>query len=214
MVLKGLTPFSQGEVRYKGRSYDKSTHTQQLIDNGVSHIPEDRQKSGLVLGMSIRENMILGMEDWDRFKNGPFQKQREMTAFAEEMRARYDIRCTGIEQDAQSLSGGNQQKVILAREIARDPSFMIVCQPTRGLDVGAIEYVHAQILEQRKRGCAILLISYELDEIMELSDRILTIYNGEITAEYQNGQVTGEQIGLAMTGFRTMGASGKEGGIK
>jgi len=208
MVLKRLIPFTQGEVRYKGRSYGKGTSTQQLIDGGVSHIPEDRQKSGLVLGMSIRENMILGMEDWDRFKRGVFQRQKEITAFAEEMRGRYDIRCTDIEQTAQSLSGGNQQKVILAREIARDPSFMIVCQPTRGLDVGAIEYIHSQILEQRKRGCAILLISYELDEIMELSDRILTIYNGEITAEYQTGQVTGEQIGLAMTGFRTAEKAG------
>ncbi len=210
MVLKGLAPFSKGEVRYQGRSYGKGASVQRLIDSGVSHIPEDRQKSGLVLGMSIRENMILGMEDWARFKWGPFQKQKEITAFAEEMRTRYDIRCTGVGQEAQSLSGGNQQKVILAREIARDPQFMIVCQPTRGLDVGAIEYIHAQILEQRKRGCAILLISYELDEIMELSDRILTIYNGEITAEYQAGQVTSEQIGLAMAGFRAAERTGQD----
>lgn len=209
MVLKGLTPFSKGEVLYQGRSYGKGTNAQRLIDGGVSHIPEDRQKSGLVLGMSIRENMILGMEDWARFKRGPFQRQKEITAFAEEMRSRYDIRCTGVGQEAQSLSGGNQQKVILAREISRDPQFMIVCQPTRGLDVGAIEYIHAQILEQRKRGCAILLISYELDEIMELSDRILTIYNGEITAEYRAGEVTSEQIGLAMAGFRTSERSGQ-----
>ena len=204
-----MLDYSAGQIIYNGKPYTKKLTTQQLIDSGLSHIPEDRQKHGLVLGFSIRENMVLGTEDWPKFRRGPFQNRRAIVQYSETSVHDYDIRCTNIEQTAQSLSGGNQQKVILAREISRNPQFILICQPTRGLDVGAIEYVHTQILQLRKLGCAILLISYELDEIMQLSDRILTIYNGQITANYRNGEVTSEQIGLAMTGFsRTKNAEG------
>lgn len=202
LVLKKLLPYSSGEILYQGKPYTKSVTTQDLIDAGLAHIPEDRQKMGLVLGFSVKENLVLGMEDWTQFSKGLFVNQKALNTFSQEMQGQYDIRCASVEMPAAGLSGGNQQKVILAREISRNPSLLVVCQPTRGLDVGAIEYVHRQILEQRKRGCAILLISYELDEIMSLSDRILTIYNGEIVACYQNGEVSSEQIGLTMTGFR------------
>ena len=209
LVLKRMLDYSAGQIIYNGKPYTKKLTTQQLIDSGLSHIPEDRQKHGLVLGFSIRENMVLCTEDWPKFRRGPFQNRRAIVQYSETSVHDYDIRCTNIEQTAQSLSGGNQQKVILAREISRNPQFILICQPTRGLDVGAIEYVHTQILQLRKLGCAILLISYELDEIMQLSDRILTIYNGQITANYRNGEVTSEQIGLAMTGFsRTKNAEG------
>ncbi len=200
-VLKRLLAYTSGAVRCFGKAYGKATTTQALIDDGLAHIPEDRQRRGLVAEFSVGENLIVGMEDWPRFRKGPFLNRKEITAFAEELRRQYDIRCTGVDLPVGSLSGGNQQKVILAREIARDPKLLIVCQPTRGLDVGAIEYVHAQLLRQRAQGCAILLISYELDEILALSDRILAIFGGRIVAEYQNEDITGEQIGLAMTGY-------------
>ena len=210
LVLKKLIPFTEGTIRYKGKPYTKNVSTQELIDNGVAHIPEDRQKMGLVLEFSGKENLVLGMEDWKQFCKGPFVDYKALDAFGEKMREQYDIRCKSVNMAAGEFSGGNQQKIILAREISRNPSLLIVCQPTRGLDVGAIEYVHKQILEQRRLGCAILLISYELDEIMSLSDRILTIYNGEIVASYKNGEVSSEQIGLAMTGFRQKAAEGQQ----
>ncbi len=207
-ALKRLLQPTAGHIRLFGKEYDRETTTQKLIDEGLAHIPEDRQRRGLVPEFSIRENLIMGMEDWPRFSKGPFLNQREITSFAEGLRGQYDIRCTGIDLAAGSLSGGNQQKVILAREISRDPKFLIVCQPTRGLDVGAIEYVHAQLLAQRKHGCAILLISYELDEILSLSDRILAIYGGKIVEEYKNEDISGEQIGLAMTGYKQNSPAG------
>lgn len=199
-VLKCMQPFTEGEIIYNGVAFDKHTDTQMLIDSGVAHIPEDRQKHGLVLGFSLYDNMILGSEDNEQYKKGVFQNKAAITEHGKKLREEFDIRCHSLDMMAGGLSGGNQQKVILAREISRSPKFMIVCQPTRGLDVGAIEYVHQKMLELRKKGCAILLISYELDEIMELSDNILTIYNGVITASYKNGEVTKEQIGLAMVG--------------
>ena len=200
-VLKRLIGYTSGSIKLFGKEFTKDTTTQDLIDSGMAHIPEDRQRLGLVTDFSVKENLILGMEDWDRFVKGPFLNQTAIRDFAEEMKEQYDIRCTGIDFRTGSLSGGNQQKVILAREISRNPKFLVVCQPTRGLDVGAVEYVHSQILRQRELGCAILLISLELDEIMSLSDRILVIYNGKIVAEYENKDVAGERIGLAMTGY-------------
>jgi simple sugar transport system ATP-binding protein len=201
MVLKGLMKPSGGVIKYFGRKYTGSTTTQKLIDEGLAHIPEDRQRRGLIPGFSIKENLILGAEDRPRFVKGPFLNQKEIDAFGEDLRKKYDIRCSDIDIPVEELSGGNQQKVILAREISKTPKLLIVCQPTRGLDVGAVEYVYAQLLNQRERGCAILLISYELDEILSLSDRILAIYDGKIAAGYENGEIAGEQIGLAMTGF-------------
>jgi simple sugar transport system ATP-binding protein len=208
MALKRLISIRGGSIKYFGREYTKSTTTQNLINGGLAHIPEDRQRRGLIPGFSVKENLVLGAEDWPRFIKGPFLNQREITAFGEDLRGKYDIRCTGIEIPVEALSGGNQQKVILAREISRNPKLLIVCQPTRGLDVGAIEYIYAQILKQREKGCAILLISYELDEILSLSDRILAIYGGKIVAEYQNEEITSEQIGLAMAGFEKQKIAG------
>lgn len=202
LVLKKLINVTQGSIKLFGNEYTKKTTTQELIDQGVAHIPEDRQKRGLVLGFTIKENLVMGMEEWPEFSKGAFLNFKSIKEFGDTLKDQYDIRCSGIDSLASDLSGGNQQKVILAREISRNPKLLIVSQPTRGLDVGAMEYVHEQLLEQRKRGCAVLLISYELDEIMSLSDRILTIYNGQIMDEHMSGEVTSEQIGLAMTGFK------------
>lgn len=201
MVIKRLLMPTGGSIRFMGQEYSSSTSTQWLINHSLSHIPEDRQRRGLIQGFSVKENLILGTVDWPKFRKGPFLKQAVITEFAQNLCNQYDVRCASIELAAEGLSGGNQQKVILAREMCRDPKLLVVCQPTRGLDVGAIEYVHRQLLEQRARGCAILLISYELDEILSLSDRILAIYGGKIVAEYANEDITSEQIGLAMAGF-------------
>lgn len=201
LVLKKLIHKTRGTIKFCGEEYSKKTTTQKLIDSGLAHIPEDRQKHGLILNFSIKENLILGSEDQQEFCKGEFLDDKKITSMGEKLREEYDIRCTGVAMEAGALSGGNQQKVILAREISRNPKLLIVSQPTRGLDVGAIEYVHSQLLEQRKKGCAILLISYELDEIMSLSDRIITIYNGKTVAEHRCCDVTRETIGLAMTGI-------------
>ncbi len=202
MVLKKLIDKTQGIVKFCGKEYTKKTTTRSLICSGLAHIPADRQKYGLAMGLNIKENLIMGNEDDKEICKGYFLDDRKICTLGEERIEKFDIRCSGIGLAARSLSGGNQQKVIIAREISRNPKLLIASQPTRGLDVGAIEYVHNQLLEQRKRGCAILLISYELDEIMSLSDRILTIYNGEIIAEHKSSEVTREQIGLAMAGMR------------
>ncbi len=201
LVLKKLINKTKGTIKFCGKEYTKKTTTQGLIDAGLAHIPEDRQKHGLILNFSIKENLILGCEDKSEFTKSVFLDEKKISSYGDVLIEEYDIRCRGADMLAGGLSGGNQQKVILAREISRNPKLLIVSQPTRGLDVGAIEYVHAQLLEQRKKGCAILLISYELDEIMSLSDRILTIYNGKIVSEHRCCDVTRETIGLAMTGI-------------
>jgi ABC-type uncharacterized transport system ATPase subunit len=200
LVLKKLINRTQGSIKFCGKEYTKETTTRSLIESGLAHIPADRQKHGLVMGFSIKENLIIGKEDSRELCRGYFLDDKKISTLAEGLRQKYDIRCPGISLITRMLSGGNQQKVILAREISRNPKLLIAAQPTRGLDVGAIEYVHEQLLEQRRKGCAILLISYELDEIISLSDRILTIFNGEIVAEYDSKDVERAQIGLAMAG--------------
>jgi simple sugar transport system ATP-binding protein len=213
MALRKLINVTQGTIEFCGKEYSGKTTTQSLIDSGLTFIPEDRRKHGLVLQFSIKENLIMGVEDDAAFCKGWFLDDKKITAFGEKLREEYDIRCTDVNLAAGMLSGGNQQKVILAREISKDPKLMVVSQPTRGLDVGAIEYVHSQLLEQRKRGCAILLISYDLDEIISLSDRILAIYNGEIISEYCGDDVNSSVIGLAMTGIKKADAAQSNGGI-
>lgn len=200
LVLKKLLQTTDGTIRLGGNEYSKKTSTQNLIDWGLSHIPEDRQKHGLILNFTIKENLILGIEDRDDMKSGLFMNRNRIQDLGETLIDDYDIRCRGTDMLAGGLSGGNQQKVILAREISRNPKLLIASQPTRGLDVGAIEYVHQQLLEQRSQGCAILLISYELDEIMALSDRILAIYDGQIVSDHDACDVTRDTIGLAMAG--------------
>ncbi|MDQ3991971.1 MAG: ATP-binding cassette domain-containing protein, partial [Actinomycetota bacterium] len=167
---------------------------------GVGYVPEDRHGRGLVLNMSLWENALLGRQGDPRFVRpggrlalGPI-KQR-----AERLVREYDVRGRGIAVDAATLSGGNQQKLILARELEEDPRLLVAHHPTRGLDVGAIEFVWRQILDQKAGGRAVLLISAELDEIYALSDRILTLYEGRITGEYPP-HAPPEEVGMGMTG--------------
>lgn len=168
---------------------------------GLSTIYQDRHKDGLVLPYSVVENLILGYQDKPNFlKDRIFLNRKRMVEHAERLIDQYDIRCGSMQSPAGTLSGGNQQKIILAREISSDPKLIMPVQPTRGLDLGAIEFVHKKLVEQRNQGKGILLFSLELDEILQLSDRIAVIFKGEIITVLENKNLTKEALGAHMLG--------------
>ncbi|MFL5959899.1 MAG: ABC transporter ATP-binding protein [Gaiellaceae bacterium] len=197
-ALTGLHKIESGNVTIAGR---KLSHTsaRAALDAGIGHIPEDRQRRGLVLEFTIAENIAL--HDYARPPDAKWGWlfPARMVQRARALVREFDVRGGGPFTRAGALSGGNQQKLVAAREIARDPKVLIAAQPTRGLDVGAIEYLHRRLVAERDEGRAILLVSLELDEILSLSDRILVIYEGEIVGEH-TGEVSEEQIGLEMLG--------------
>ena len=199
-AVTGLRRTSAGRVRLGGHDVTGSS-ANRILDLGLGHIPEDRQRRGLVLNFSLAENLAL--HDFDKEPNSRFGWlfPRRIIHRARGLLKQFDVRGGGPQTLASALSGGNQQKVVLAREIARDPRVLIAAQPTRGLDVGAIEFVHQRLIEARDSGEAVLLVSLELEEILSLSDRILVIYEGRIVAEYPP-DVTEEELGIAMTGGR------------
>ena len=174
----------------------------------MSHIPEDRHKHGLVLDYTLEDNMVLQRYFEPQFvSKAGFLKRKAIREYANRLIEQYDVRSgQGPVTVARSMSGGNQQKAIIAREIDKDPELLIAVQPTRGLDVGAIEYIHKQIVAQRDAGKAVLLVSLELDEVMSLSDRILVIYEGEIVGELDPKTTTAEEMGLYMAGAKRKGA--------
>jgi general nucleoside transport system ATP-binding protein len=203
-AIAGLQKIRSGSVELAGRTYD-SASAREMLDAGLGHIPEDRQRRGLVLEFTIAENIAL--HDYAKspdakwgwlFPNRIVQRARGLIR-------EFDVRGGGALSRAGTLSGGNQQKVVAAREIARDPKVLIAAQPTRGLDVGAIEFLHRRLIEERGEGRAILLVSLELDEILSLSDRILVLYEGEIVGEH-GADVSEEEIGLEMLGGRRAAA--------
>jgi len=199
-ALTGLLKIESGTATIAGRELAHA-NARDALDAGIGHIPEDRQRRGLVLEFSIAENIAL--HDYAEPPDARFGWlfPGRMISRARTLIREFDVRGGGPLTRAGSLSGGNQQKVIAAREIARDPKLLIAAQPTRGLDVGAIEYLHRRLVEERDEGRAILLISLELDEILSLSDRILVLYEGRIAGEHE-GEVSEEQIGLEMLGGR------------
>jgi simple sugar transport system ATP-binding protein len=197
-ALAGLIRPESGGVELAGRDVTHES-VRKHFDDGFGHIPQDRQRHGLVLEFSIAENVAL-----HEFRTEPDSRlgwlnPRALIARARRLIKEFDVRGGGPATHAGALSGGNQQKVILAREIDRDPKVLVAAQPTRGLDVGAIEFVHRRLVEERAEGRAILLVSLELDEVLSLADRILVLYEGEIVGEYPP-TVTEEELGLAMTG--------------
>ena len=172
----------------------------------MSHIPEDRHKHGLVLDFSLEDNMVLQRYWQPEFQNHGFIRRGEVRTYAERLIDQYDVRSgQGPVTVARSMSGGNQQKAIIAREVDKDPNLLIAVQPTRGLDVGAIEYIHKQIVAERDQGKAVLMVSLELDEVMNLSDRILVMYEGEIVGEFDPRKTTVEELGLYMAGAKKQG---------
>ena len=200
-ALSGLSPVAGGEIILSGRVINKDT-IMERIEEGMGHIPEDRRKHGLVAGLTVAENLALKDFNSDKYPFGMLNF-RAMEENAEKLISEFDIRTAqGAVTEAGSLSGGNQQKVIVAREISLSPDVLLIAQPTRGLDVGAIEYIRKRIVEERDKGRAILLVSFELDEIMNLCDRIATISKGSIVGVFDRDEVTSEEIGLMMTGIR------------
>jgi simple sugar transport system ATP-binding protein len=199
-ALTGLRQPESGTIVAAGRDITDAT-AREVLANGVGHIPEDRQRRGLVLDFTLAENLAL-----HDFRDPPDSRlgwlyPRRLIERAKTLLAEFDVRGGGPETQAAALSGGNQQKVVVAREVSRDPRILVAAQPTRGLDVGAIEFVHRRLIAERDEGRAILLVSFELDEILSLSDRILVIFEGRIVGEYPP-TVSEEELGFAMTGGR------------
>ena len=199
-ALTGLRKRESGRVLIAGQEVERPS-ARRMLDAGLGHIPEDRQRRGLILEFTIAENMQL--HDYSRSPMARFGWifPRRFIELARRLIEEFDIRGGGPTTKASSLSGGNQQKVVAAREISRDPKVLIAAQPTRGLDVGAIEYLHRRLVEERDEGRAILLVSLELDEILSLSDRILVIYEGEVVGEHGE-QASEEEIGMEMLGAK------------
>lgn len=169
----------------------------------MSHIPEDRHKYGLVLDYTLEQNMVLQRYWQKEFQKGGFIKFKAVEDYSEKLIEKYDVRSgQGGKTLVRSMSGGNQQKAIVARELDREHKLLIAVQPTRGLDVGAIEYIHSQIVKDRDAGAGVLLVSLELDEVMNLSDRILVMYEGEIVGELDPKKTTVQELGLYMAGAK------------
>ena len=173
-----------------------------FIQENVSHIPEDRNKAGLVGNMSVADNLVLKSTRDKRFSdgNGMHLKKKAIRSYALEMQEKYDIRCSSVEQESRNLSGGNKQKVILARELEASPDLLVAVHPTRGLDIGATRFIHDTVIMQRDMGCGVLLISADFDEILEVSDRILVMFEGQIMGEYSGKNPPIDEISLAMAG--------------
>ena len=201
-AITGLHPVEKGKIVLDGKDITKAK-VRTRGELGMAHIPEDRHKHGLVLEYPLSYNLIFQKYFTNEFRKKGFLRFHNIKAFSNRLIKLFDIRCgQGPDTLTRSMSGGNQQKAILAREIDRDAKLLVAVQPTRGLDVGAIEYIHKRLLEQRDAGKAILLISLELEEVMNISDRILVMYEGEIVADVDPKEVTFGELGLYMSGSK------------
>ena len=208
--LTGLEKASAGKITLLGQDISNASIRKRALA-GMSHIPEDRHKHGLVLSYTLEQNMVLQKYKEPRFQNHGFIKFDEVRKYSEKLIKDFDVRSgQGPITIARSMSGGNQQKAIIARELDRDEPLLVAVQPTRGLDVGAIEHIHAQIVNERDQGHGVLLVSLELEEVMGLSDRILVIYEGEIVGEVDPKKTTPEELGLYMSGAKRQENIGKE----
>ena len=200
--LTGLEPVKGGHILLNGTDITKMS-IKKRNEAGISHIPEDRHKHGLVLDFSLSNNSVLELHDKKEFSTLGFINKKNVTAYSDKIIDEYDVRSTqGSNTITRSMSGGNQQKAIVGREITRDTDLLIAVQPTRGLDVGAIEFIHNKLIAQRDNGKAILLVSFELDEVMNLADRILVMHEGELVGEFPYNQVTRNELGLYMAGAK------------
>ncbi len=198
-ALTGLRRCAAGRVELNGRDITNRS-VNEILDAGVGHVPEDRQHDGLITAFSIADNLILDTYDQPPFARGLVRDAVAVREAATERVTRFDVRTPSIDAPASTLSGGNQQKVVVARELSRPISLLIGSQPTRGLDVGSIEYIHRQIVAHRDRGMAVLIVSSELDEVMALADRIIVMFRGTIFGVVDAAEATREHLGLLMAG--------------
>ncbi|HBF41731.1 MAG TPA: heme ABC transporter ATP-binding protein, partial [Anaerolineaceae bacterium] len=199
-VLTGLRKMLSGTVKFEGTDISNAS-PRRITEIGSAHVPEDRQADGLVLPFPVAENLVLCTYYKEPFSKGITLQFDKILDNSEKLVEDFDIRTPSSLTPVGSLSGGNQQKVIIARELSRPIKLLIASQPTRGLDVGSIEYIHKRIIQKRDEGCAVLLVSPELDEIMELSDRIAVMYRGRIIAIVNAASVSKETLGLLMAGI-------------
>jgi simple sugar transport system ATP-binding protein len=198
-AITGMQNIRSGEILLKGKSI--TNHSPRIIsESGISHIPQDRHKHGLVLDFTVSENTILQTYYHPEISKHGFINTEAMDDMATRLVKEFDVRTPGIDTLVRSMSGGNQQKVIIAREIDKNPQVMIAAQPTRGLDVGAIEFVHQQLIAQRDQGKAVLLVSFELEEILNVADRILVLCGGQIVGETTPETTNDQELGLMMAG--------------
>lgn len=199
-AITGLRKSESGTVKIAGKDVT-NLKPRQITETGVGHVPEDRHKYGLVLEMSLADNIALQSYYHEPFSKTGVLNRKYIDEYARKLIAEYDVRTTGENAAAASLSGGNQQKAIIAREMDRNPELLIVSQPTRGLDVGAIEYIHKRLIEQRNAGKAVLVVSFELDEILNVSDRIAVIHAGQIVGIVDPKETSENELGLLMAGY-------------
>lgn len=198
-AISGIREIESGEISLKGKNITEY-NARQIKREKVAHIPEDRQKRGLIMDFDLKENVILGYHDIEPFSKNGIINYDYLKDYTQSLIEEYDIRGGGMESQAKKLSGGNQQKLIVAREFSQDPDFLIASQPTRGVDVGSIEFIHNQIIERRDNGAGVLLVSAELSEILSLSDRIAVIYDGEIMDVLDAKEADERKLGHLMTG--------------
>ena len=200
-AIVGLRRVEEGTVRIAGQNATNAS-PRKITEIGVGHIPEDRQADGLVTSYTIADNLVLNTYYQSPFARGLLRNEAAIQEQAEQLVKKFDVRTPSIVTSAGSLSGGNQQKVIVAREFTRPVKLIIAAQPTRGVDVGSIEFIHSQLVELRDQGAAVLLVSAELDEILALSDRIAVMYHGKIVATSQRDEITRNELGLLMAGAK------------
>lgn len=198
-LIAGILQPSSGDLYLDGTKITRSSPGKRIA-RGLAHIPSDRHKYGMILDSSLEENLILENSEQEPVSKHGILNKEAITEYAEKLIREYDVRCETSKQTGATLSGGNQQKLVLARELSRNPKFILAVQPAHGLDVGATEFVHDKLIEQRNAGSGVLLISTELDEVFELSDRISVIFNGKIIATMLSAEATREKIGMLMTG--------------
>lgn len=206
--VAGMRPVTGGRVTVCGQDVT-GMQPGGVRRAGLSYIPEDRISTGADIRASVAENLLLGRQRTSAFSRmGVHLRRGRMRRHAEQLQQRFDIRTSDVDEPVGSLSGGNMQKVVLAREFSFETPVLLICQPTRGVDIGATEFIHEHIIEKRNQGCAILLISADLDELFRLSDRLITLYEGKVTGRFKTAEITKEEIGYYMTGSRQTAGEG------
>jgi simple sugar transport system ATP-binding protein len=208
-AITGLIKVESGNIKIKNKDITNKS-PKEIIESVIGHIPADRHHRGLVLPYTLKENSVLGKHFKSPYSSKGFLNLNKIAEYADSIIKQFDVRCTSSDDQARALSGGNQQKLIIAREITRDPELIIAVQPTRGLDVGAIEFVHKKLVEERDNGRAVLLVSLELDEVLALADRIAVMYDGKIVGILDRKDADERKLGILMAGGSLSGKEEKE----